>query len=52
MRQMQINEYNVKTTEAMARAYDGFKFRSFKHFTPVNFPPCELAICVIVISEV
>jgi hypothetical protein len=29
---MQIHEYNVKTTEALARACDGFK-----HLTPVNY---------------
>jgi hypothetical protein len=29
---MQIHEYNVKTTEEMARACDGFKFRGFKYF--------------------
>jgi hypothetical protein len=34
----QIHEYNVKTTEALARACDGFKCRGFKHLTPVNYP--------------
>jgi hypothetical protein len=34
----QIHENNVKTTEEMARACDGFKFRGFKHLTPVNYP--------------
>jgi hypothetical protein len=33
---MQIHEYNVKTTEEMARACDGFKFRGFKYFA--QFP--------------
>jgi hypothetical protein len=33
---MQIHEYNVKTTEEMARACDGFKFRAFKYFA--HFP--------------
>jgi hypothetical protein len=33
---MQIQEYNVKTTEVMAQACDGFKFRGFKYF--VHFP--------------
>jgi hypothetical protein len=33
---MQIHEYNVKTTEEMARPYDGFKFRGFKYFA--HFP--------------
>jgi hypothetical protein len=30
---MQIHEYNVKTTEEMARACDGFKY--FAHFAHV-----------------
>jgi hypothetical protein len=30
---LQIHEYNVKTTEEMARAYDGFKY--FAHFPRV-----------------
>jgi hypothetical protein len=29
---MQCHEYNVKTTEVMARACDGLKFRGFKYF--------------------
>jgi hypothetical protein len=33
---MQIHEYNVKTTEVMARACDGFKFSGFKYFA--RFP--------------
>jgi hypothetical protein len=34
--QFKIHEYSVKTTEEMARACDGFKFRGFKYF--VHFP--------------
>jgi polyphosphate kinase len=33
---MQIHEYNVKTTEAMAHDYYGFMFRGFKYFA--RFP--------------
>jgi hypothetical protein len=35
---MQIQDYNVKTAEEMARSCDGFKFRGFKDLTPANYP--------------
>jgi hypothetical protein len=40
---MQIHEDDVKTTEAMASASDGFKFRGFKHFARLPFVIAKMA---------